>query len=99
MVTTGFGQEEAGLGDDDVTLHGRVDLAQSAQPYRSFPNLHKPLNTQHIINMTKTHHTRRVGTVIVTQRKGLKNDSERMEFVLTIKTREAFRCSRNVDRE
>lgn len=43
MVTTGFGQEEAGLGDDDVTLHGRVDLAQSAQPYRSFPNLHKPL--------------------------------------------------------
>lgn len=43
MVTTGFGQEEAGLGDDDVILHVRVDLGQTAQPYRRFSNLHKPL--------------------------------------------------------
>lgn len=51
MGTTGFGQEEAGLGDDDVTLRGRVHLAQNAQPYRSFSELRRLPNTQHTINM------------------------------------------------
>lgn len=58
-----------------------------------------PTYGQHETERKVKHHTRRVETVTVAQRKGFKRDSETMEVVLTMKTREAFWCSRNVDRE
>lgn len=55
MATTGFGQEEAGLGGDDVTLRGRVDLAQTAQLFQPAQAAKRPTYDQ---EERKTHRRR-----------------------------------------